>query len=1045
MTLIQSCIRYPVTTAVGVLLLTLFGSIALFQLPIQLTPNINRPTLAVVTEWPGASPYEVEREIIKKQEEQLKSIEGLVSMRSESYDGQGIVILQFQLDTNKEGAMVKVSNRLTQVEAYPPEVKQPVISTDDDLANGIAYFALMADGPNGFDGDITTLKDFVDDFVKPELERAPGVSKIVFYGGRKQEIHVIFDPTKLAMRGLTLSELAEALDRENRNFSGGSFDEGKRRYVVRTMGEYRSVEDIENVVVAVRDGVPIYLRDVAHAELNYRKMSEIALRLKQTMLFLVVIPEPGANVLEIVAEVNKRRERLNTEVLGPRGLHLVRDWDQSRFITNAIKLVRNSLLLGGALAIFVLWMVLRSPRSTLVIALSVPISLIGTFLVMQLLGRTLNLISLAGLAFATGMVMDNAIVVLENIFRHRQLGESAEDAAYRGAKEVWGATLASTLTTVAVFLPVTLIHDELGQLLADIAIAVCCAVGLSLVVAITVVPSLSALVLRGAAPTGEGKPNPPGFTTAVTSMVRRVNSSTSRQVSVIFAFLLGTFSLGWLLMPDTEYLPQANTDWVDVYLSPPPGYSMDELISLNQVFTEELGPITVPRDQQSDDLPGGGIGDYYYSAFRGQVYLGFSTHGLTGAPDLVAEIDRAAAKVPGSWHFIEPWNIFAGVGAEQSNIDLLVLGPELEDQMALAGAILEKVNEVMPEGQAYPIPDLDMGNPELRVFIDRRRAGELGISNRDLGFSVSALVDGAKASTYRHGGKEIDIKLVAQRGFGHRTHELEQIPIATPDGNWVSLGSVAQLSLAEGPTQINHREQRRAIAIRTAPPQDMPTEAAIELLRTSVLEPLRESGMIAPPYSVEITGSADSMAQATETLLGTFILALVISYLLMSALFENFFYPLVIMVSVPLAAFGGILGLAVMNWLGVYQPLDTLTMLGFVILAGTVVNSAILIVHRSLQQIREYGMESGEAIVSAVQSRIRPIFLTVSTSSLSVLPLVLAPGAGAEVYRGLGVVVIGGLLVSTLFTLILIPTLLSLVLSLQTSIQKPRGSVKTHS
>jgi HAE1 family hydrophobic/amphiphilic exporter-1 len=1045
MTLIQFCIRYPVTTAVGVLLLILFGSIALFQLPIQLTPNINSPQLAVITEWPGASPFEVEREIVKKQEEQLKSIEGLVSMRSESYDSQGVVILRFQLGTDKESALVKVSNRLTQVESYPREVKQPVISTQNDLDNGMAYFTLIASDTDGFDGDLTTLKDFVDDFVKPDLERVPGVSKLVLYGGRKQEIHVVFDPSKLATRGLTLREVAEALDRENRNFSGGSFDEGKRRYVVRTMGEYRSTEDIENVVIAYRDDVPVYVRDVAHAELSHRKIDSKAMRLDQTMMFLTVLTEPDANVLEVVEELNKRRERLNQEVLAPMGLQLVRDWDAARFINNAIALVRNSLLLGGALAVLVLWGVLRSSRSTLVIAVSVPISLIGTFLIMQMLGRTLNLVSLAGLAFATGMVMDNAIVVLENIYRHRLLGEPADKAAYRGAKEVWGATLASTLTTIAVFLPVTLVQDELGQLLADIAIAVSSAVGLSLVVAITVVPSLATILLRDAVPGAAPVKNANRITETVTTLVSGAISSTSRKISVVLLFLLGTGTLGWLLVPDTEYLPKADTDWVDVYFSPPSGYSMDELISLNQTFIEELGPYTVPRSQQSADLPGGGISDYYYSVFRGQVYLGFSSHSLTGAPELVPVIDSAASKIPGSMFFISPWNIFAGIGSEQSNIDVLVLGPELEEQVALAAKILDGVYEVMPEGQAYSLPDLDLGNPELRVFIDRRRAGELGISNRDLGFAVSALVDGAKASTYRHKGKEIDIKLVAQRGFGHRTHELEQMPIATPDGGWVNLGSVAEVTLDRGPSQINHREQRRAITIRSSPPPGMPTEAAIELLKESVLEPLRESGDIAPPYSVEITGSADSMQKAADTLFGTFILALLISYLLMSALFENFFYPLVIMVSVPLAAFGGVLGLAVINWLGVYQPLDTLTMLGFVILAGTVVNSAILIVHRSLQQIREQGMAPDEAILSAVKSRIRPIFLTVGTSSLSVLPLVLAPGAGAEVYRGLGAVVIGGLLVSTLFTLILIPTLLSLVLSLQASIQKPRGSVNTHS
>jgi len=1028
MTLIQSCIRYPVTTAVGVLILLLFGLISLSQLPIQLTPDINRPALSVITKWPGASPYEVEREIITKQEEQLKTIEGLLSMRSESFDGQGVVTLQFQLATNKDSAMIKVANRLSQVESYPPEAEQPVISGEDAIAVGIAFFALLPLPENGFEGDLSTLKDFVDDFVKPELERAPGVSQIKLFGGREQEVHVVFDPTKLAMRGLTLSELADAVDRENRNFSGGSFDEGKRRYVVRTVGEYRSVEDIESIVVAFRNGVPVYLRDVAHAELSYRKADDVAFRLERQMMTLVVLKEPEANVLDIVEELNLRRERLNADLLNPRGLELVRDWDETRFVVNAVSLVSNNLLLGGVLAILVLWFVLRSYRSTLVIAICVPISLIGSFLVMGLLGRSINLISLAGLAFATGMVMDNAIVVLENIYRHRQAGESSDNAAYTGAREVWGAALASTLTTVAVFLPVTFVHDELGQLLADIAIAVSCAVSLSLLVAITVVPSLSAILFRRGVVSSAPQITEPAITSSICALVSRINASRARKWSVVLGFVFSAVGLSWILMPDTEYLPRASTDWVDCYISPPPGYSLEEMAQINDIFVRELGPLIRPAGNPSDEMPGGGIGDYYYVMNRGRAFLGLSSHDLTGAQELIPEIDRAAQLIPGGLHFIEPWNIFAGVGAEQTNVDLEILGPALEGQIALAQTVLERVYEVMPEGQAYPIPSLDLGNPELRILIDRRRAGELGISNRELGYSVSALVDGARASTYRHEGKEIDVLLVAQRGFGHRTHELEQIPIATPRGDWVTLGSVASLSLEEGPSQINHREQQRTITIRTSSPPGMSTEATMRLLKEEVLAPLHSNGRISAPYSVTMAGSADSMQIAIRALGGTFLLALIISFLLMSALFESFLYPVVIMISVPLAAFGGILGLAVLNWLGVYQPLDAVTMLGFIILAGTVVNSAILIVHKSLQLIREQGLPNDEGIVAAVRARIRPIFLTVGTSSLSVLPLVLSPGAGTEVYRGLGTVVIGGLLVSTVFTLFLVPALLSLVM-----------------
>lgn len=438
MNLIQYCIRYPVTTAVGVLLLLLFGSIALFQLPIQLLPNINQQVITVNTIWPGASPMEVEREIVAEQEEQLKTIEGLASMQSESYDSLGIVILRFQLGTSKDSAMIKVANRLAQVEDYPFEVQQPVISGQDVIGSAGAWFWLSATETNGFSGDISTLSDFVDDYVKPELERVPGVSSVTVYGGRKNEVHVIFDPAKLALRGITLRELADAVDRENRNFSGGSFDEGKRRYIVRTVGEYKSVEDLENVVIAQRDGVPVYLRDVARAELNFQKANAMAFRLTEQILPMAVVISPQANVLDIVEELNIRRQRLNTEVLNPRGLQLVRSWDETRFIRSAIQLVRNSLMIGGVLAILVLWAFLRSFRSTLIIAACIPISIIGTLLVMMLLGRSINLISLAGLAFATGMVLDNAIVVLENIYRHRQLGEPATEAALKGTREVWG-------------------------------------------------------------------------------------------------------------------------------------------------------------------------------------------------------------------------------------------------------------------------------------------------------------------------------------------------------------------------------------------------------------------------------------------------------------------------------------------------------------------------------------------------------------------------------------------------------------------------------
>jgi len=368
------------------------------------------------------------------------------------------------------------------------------------------------------------------------------------------------------------------------------------------------------------------------------------------------------------------------------------------------------------------------------------------------------------------------------------------------------------------------------------------------------------------------------------------------------------------------------------------------------------------------------------------------------------------------------------------NIDIELSGPDLETLIGMGADVFQKVGQVVPGSQARPIPSLDLGNPEVHVVTDRRRAADLGISNRDLGFMVNALVDGAKASDYLHEGREIDLVLKAEEGFAHRTHLLEQMPIATPDGRLVALASVADIEVTNGPVQINHRERQRSVVIQVTPPDKVPLEAAMDDIDTQILEPMRADGRLGGLYQVNLTGSADKLAQTGRALKYNFLLALVITYLLMAALFESFLYPFVIMFSVPLAAFGGFLGLAAVNAFLTTQTLDVLTMLGFIILVGTVVNNAILIVHQSLNHMREDGMSHRDAIRASVSTRIRPIFMSVGTSVCGMLPLVLFPGAGSELYRGLGSVVVGGLAMSTIFTLFLVPAVFSLSLDIRAAL-----------
>ncbi|MFQ5932474.1 MAG: efflux RND transporter permease subunit, partial [Nitrospiraceae bacterium] len=708
------------------------------RIPVQLTPEVLEPQITVTTIWPGASPQEIEREIIDEQEEQLKSLEGLIKMESSSSDSLGTLILTFPVGTEIDSALLRVANRLEQVPSYPDEAEKPVITTSSPDEGATAWFVLRPTRENSFEGDIASLHDFVDDFIEPQLERVPGVANSNFFGGLPREMHVVVNPAKLAARRVTINELAAALDRENRNFSGGDFEEGKRRYIVRTVGEYQLPEDIENIVVAVRNGVPVYLRDVAHAELGFRKVTDQVFEMDEKVIAINAMRAPGSNVLDVMDGLKKTVERLNTELLAPRGLELVPAYDETEYIESAIDLVQQSLFIGGSLAILVLLLYLRSASSTLVISVAIPISVFGAFLMMYWSGRTLNVISLAGLAFAVGMVVDNSIVVLENIYRHRQLGKSRRAAAYDGAREVWGAVLASTLTTVAVFLPVVFMEEEVGQLFGDIAIAISCAVGLSLIVSITVIPSLSAKILsqnnQAQEPSRFRIRFHPGliFKGAVVHTVNWVNSSTLRRLAVVLLLTSASLGLSYHLVPKTEYLPVGNQNFVFGVILPPPGYSVDEVAEMRRAYVDGLSRLleSTPGSPQAVAQPGGGIHSFFFVALANQAFMGARARDPMRIGELIPEFLRAGSRLPGSIFVISQASIFERGIDQGRSIDIEFTGPNLERLIELGSEAFGTLRGVLPTAQARPIPGLDLGNPEIRILTHRQRSAQLGLSNR---------------------------------------------------------------------------------------------------------------------------------------------------------------------------------------------------------------------------------------------------------------------------------------------------------------------------
>jgi HAE1 family hydrophobic/amphiphilic exporter-1 len=837
----------------------------------------------------------------------------------------------------------------------------------------------------------------------------------------------------------------QALAVENRNISAGDFDEGKRRYIARTVGEYETPQDVAEVIIKRVNGAPITVGDVALVTLGHDEADVVVRHEGVPTIVLNAVREAGSNVLVVMEKLKEALDELNTGLLKERRLQLLHVYDETSYIYGAIRLVRQNIIVGGILATIVLLVFLRNVSSTLIVFIAIPISVIGTFLVMTLFGRNINVVSLAGMSFAVGMVVDNSIVVLENIFRHLEMGKSRLQAAYDGTVEVWGAVLASTLTTIAVFVPIVFVQEEAGQLFRDIAIAISSAVGLSLLVSITVIPTLSSRIL------GMGKPEEfrrrrrwfiyslatkitDGFTAFVYWMCGRVLA----RLGVIVVMTSLALAMAWFLMPKTEYLPEGNREILFGILLPPPGYNMGELTEIADTVESDILPLIEhgKKSEAAEKLNLPPVRNFFYVAFGQQVFMGVVSKIQERARELIPYVYGTLSKIPGMIAIVQQPSLFSTEIGGGRSIEIEIKGPELERLIAVGREIFGRVMQHIPNAQVRPIPSLDLGNPEMRVIPNRDRLTRVGMTTAELGQIVDVLVDGAKASDYRIYGEEIDLVVKAKETKLGRTQDLENFLVQTPKGERLTLGSLADIRLEEGPTQINRIDSERAITIQVIPPIEIPLETAMDVVREKVVGPIKARGDLGSLYRIGLSGTADDLTRTRRSLQWNLILALVISYLLMSALFENFFYPLIIMFSVPLAAAGGFIGLLLVNLFIAYQALDIVTMLGFVILIGIVVNNAILIVHQTLNNIRHANMASRDAIRESVRSRIRPIYMSSVTSVFGMMPLVLTPGAGSEFYRGLGSVVVGGLLVSTVFTIFLVPALLSLVLDAFAAVKK---------
>lgn len=1018
---IRFSILNPVPVLVGVILLLLFGVIGLMQLPYQLSPDVTEPEISVTTTWLGATPYEVEREIIEKQEEVLKGIPGLLTLESESFTGYASVTLKFKIGTDVDNALLRVSNKLNEVRAYPQNVDRPIISATGAATSPIIWMVLKAlpDNPNS----IHTFRSYFEDEIRQSLERVPGVADLFVFGGTKREMHVVVDESRLAAHKLTVDDVIRTLGSENVNVSAGTMDMGRRQYRIRTVGEFQNPREIAATVITSTGEQRVKIGDVANVDYGYEKHTVAMLHSGEPGIVCGIKPEPGVNVLELTDAMERVVQGLNEGQLKAQGLYFDWTYDQRSYINGAIDLVKQNIMIGGVLAVIVLLTFLRSFSSTFIVGAAIPISIIGTFIFMNALGRNLNVVSLAGISFAVGMLVDNAIVVLENIDRHRGLGKKPFQAAYEGTKEVWGAIIASSATTVAVFLPVVFMQEEAGQLFKDIAIAVTCAIILSLFISITVIPMLARQFygmsrrkkVRNGPPKGLGHL----LNSGIMALVNLATANWFTRSATILSLTTLAVITTWSMFPKMEYLPEGNRNLILNILIPPPGLSYEERLDIGQYIYETLEPRFGHAEYEG--LPG--IENLFYVGADRIMLFGIITTQEQRAGELIPTLTGLINSIPGMFGISMQAGIFQTRIGGGRTIEVDLSGENMEQLVAGAGALFGALREALPGAQIRPVPSLELLFPEIKLLPDRDRLKAAGLTSESLGVALDVLMDGRKIGEFkREGSKTIDLILKASDSSIDTPEKLYSSLLVTPGGRFLPVSSLAELQRTTGITQIRHLERRRTITLQVTPPANVPLQAAMEIVSNDLVPKLQQGPL--KELGFRMSGAADKLSQTAEALQWNFVLAVLITYLLMSALFGNFIYPLVILFTVPLAAAGGFLGLKLENLFVAAQPMDILTMLGFVILIGVVVNNAILIVHQSLNNIRFQGMGHLEAVRDSVRTRLRPIFMSATTSVFGMLPLAIAPGPGSELYRGLGSVVLGGLALSTVFTVFVIPSLL---------------------
>jgi HAE1 family hydrophobic/amphiphilic exporter-1 len=1004
--LINESVKRPVGVIILALVMIILGGVSLTGLKVDLMPDLDLPIAVVATPYNGAAPQEVENLVTRPLEGALSATEGLDTMQSMSAQNQSIIFLMYDFDTNLDVVMLDLRERIDMVrQTLPDGAGSPSVMRFDPNQMPIMQIGISADM------DLTRLTYIADETIIPRMERIPGVAQVSLSGGQEREIIVEPDLMSLQRYGMTISHLAQIIGGESMSASAGEVQRGGQNVPLRIVGEFRSVRDIENINIPLRTGETIKLTEVATVKESYSANDSLAYLNGEPTLSIDILKQSDSNTVEVSRAVTKELENLQNEIT--QVVTLTKVMDSALFINDSIKNVVINMLIGATMAILVLLLFLRSFRSTLIIGLSIPIALISAFTLLYFAGETINIITLGGLALGIGLLVDSSIVILENIYKYRERGYNRIESAKKGAAEVSSAVIASTLTSLVVFIPIVFTGGIASELFMPLALTVGFTLLASLVVALTFVPMLSGLML----PEIKTNEDPKGlqkislnighFFDRVDGLYRKILSwSLRRKKTIIFGtLLLLVASLGGVKFVGVELMPSFDQGEISASFEAPPGTPTEEIReTVNQLeqFLLDTGVTEVVHTSI------GGSGFIGGEANEGELYIRLVPQDERdiSTNELIAEFSNFTETVPDIDVNVRA---FESDGMGGNPVEIELRGDDFDTLKLLADDIQEIISEVA--GTTNVTHSMGESRSETQIHINRDVAAQYGLNYAEIMQTITASVNGQVATLMRTEGQEINVTVILPEDQRNNFNSIQNLPLLTPTEDSIPLSAVADFVQADGPTVINRQNQTRGVAI-TGDIMDRDLGAVIADIEAELDQYIFPEG-----YDYHTGGDYEMMMDAFFDLTLALGLAIFLVYAVMAFQFEKVIYPFIVMFSLP-ATFIGIMA----GFMLTGRPLSAPAFIGVIMLAGIVVNNAIVLVDY-INTLRKRGLTTEEAIFEAGPTRLRPILMTMLTTVLAMLPLALGIGEGAELQAPMATVIVFGLSFSTFITLVLIPVM----------------------